>query len=636
MAFSDLALAQLLKAAPSLSPSIISFKDMTGELEASTKDGQNIGVFILSTGKEPFFIPILGKQDTILPPESMFLPSLKSFFPLSEKGVDFLATTTGPIIGQSKEMPTTIDKNPSVEALVNPPRTGKYVYSSARFIELLASLSPAAKAEFRKLIEDREIGEPLSKIEDMDHIRKALEYVPENTLSTNAETPSRPYIMLTQASVDIPLQMRTQVIKDGFAFLPTDPLPPLARFVIEEGTQNNFSQLSFVDVGEAYKIVLKNGDVRLGFCPRREKGGSHGSFVILENGDFGFGNNFVTTGEREPLEQLFEQNDHLVPFSDLTGVGRVFALLEPSKRTLVGVYTLLSPPTKSDSGYHLSAIDYLTGDKVEVYALKNRGHIIGVDTAGTVLVPESMPVLLLGQDISDSIETSVEAAKQRLQFSNYKNLDERIALGFDGYSYWLNGFQQHDRVKMAEELVFEYGLSPEDTSYFIKKAEDQGRVVLMTKSAEQSFPVGKIPYWGRPPTPQDDQKTSPLYAQRVPKRLGRVDADGRLVPPLMLKLNRADGLATKRALDLGDREAVEATIMSQLLRAEPIETIRDYLPDIASVIDRLGRTLFVLRLNTGRLIKDRASNDVGDLLDKLRTVYKNLGDIYLDLLFMAS
>jgi hypothetical protein len=76
--------------------------------------------------------------------------------------------------------------------------------------------------------------------------------------------------------------------------------------------------------------------------------------------------------------------------------------------------------------------------------------------------------------------------------------------------------------------------------------------------------------------------------------------------------------------------------MSQLLRAEPIETIRDYLPDIASVIDRLGRTLFVLRLNTGKLIKDRASNDVGDILDKLRTVYKNLGDIYLDLLFMAS
>ncbi len=62
MEFSDIALAKLLQTVPELGSLIINFQDVTEELEEDS--GTKVGVFVLRSGGDIFYIPVVSKNAT--------------------------------------------------------------------------------------------------------------------------------------------------------------------------------------------------------------------------------------------------------------------------------------------------------------------------------------------------------------------------------------------------------------------------------------------------------------------------------------------------------------------------------------------------------------------------------------------
>jgi len=72
------------------------------------------------------------------------------------------------------------------------------------------------------------------------------------------------------------------------------------------------------------------------------------------------------------------------------------------------------------------------------------------------------------------------------------------------------------------------------------------------------------------------------------------------------------------------------------LKLMPRDVVLEYLPDISTAIDRLGRILFVFRLNIKQLTVTRPSSQVANLIQAMRASYRNLGDSYLNLLYYSA
>ena len=135
--FSDQALAQFLQISPELANAIVSFQDLSDEGPEGTK----VGVFVLQIGDAVCYVPVLGRGQTITPPDSLFVADAQQFFPLTKEVIQRFATSVGSAQGQLKRRPTSVDQNPNVQQLIQPPRTGKYVYASSSRLRIL-SLNP--------------------------------------------------------------------------------------------------------------------------------------------------------------------------------------------------------------------------------------------------------------------------------------------------------------------------------------------------------------------------------------------------------------------------------------------------------------------------------------------------------------
>lgn len=627
--FSDQALAQFLQISPELANAIVSFQDLSDEGPEGTK----VGVFVLQIGDAVCYVPVLGRGQTITPPDSLFVADAQQFFPLTKEVIQRFATSVGSAQGQLKRRPTSVDQNPNVQQLIQPPRTGKYVYaSSSRFLEFLASTRPETREAFKRAIDSRPFAEKLFSVLDFGDVLSALSTPTPQPSQT--ETPAAPYILLTEDSRDIPMQYHSQIMRDGFAFMPTVDVPPIRVVVEDGGPQNTYSQLSTVDVGKGYPLVFTNGDVRIGFSPKRRAAFHQAPFVIFENGDYAMGNGFVTKGPHFDISNIFSEilmEKVAVPFAWLPAEA-TFALMADNKADLLGVFRLLSPMTVSAGSVSGRAMCYFTGQPVTIATAAARTMALGSVEDGLLLIPENATAIQLGENISDSLQVSVNAAIRQEQHRSFGILDSQITLSHDGVGFQAGGQYFPGMKELASVLVLGKGLDPDTAIHFIKKAQETKRPVkLLLKSAASlgngSFPAGAIPDFGVSPPPQAISK---LNAQRHPSQKMPLDEDGRIKTPLDIKKDNIGAAA-----ELSDQEATEASVMAELLQSEPVDTIQEYLPEIAGAINRLGRLLFILRLNTADFIEDRPAAKISGIITKLKTVYKNLGNLYLQLGYLV-
>ena len=97
---------------------------------------------------------------------------------------------------------------------------------------------------------------------------------------------------------------------------------------------------------------------------------------------------------------------------------------------------------------------------------------------------------------------------------------------------------------------------------------------------------------------------------------------------------RALGMASKAksVKDVADRETMEATIISEMLQNPDLAgTINEYLPEIKQAVDKLGRSLFLMRLNTNKLGDKIDAEALNNLFTSTRNAYRILGENYVEL-----
>lgn len=627
MELSEIALQKLLQLFPEISSYIVNFRDITEEA-GKDESGLQIGLFILQFGEEYYYIPVIAKNETVLPIDSLFSAESGTFIPLTRSFIDKVMASSQVYLGKSSKIPKTVPQNPSVYDMVTPPRTGKFVYaSSSRLVEFLAIMPNMVKqAMVEKFSSDKEVYQTMHRLFGLENILAALK--PTSAVMMHR----KPAVELVTGGTGLDNQAIKEILEKGYSLRGENTTNRVAVLGNDSSLLGPLHNISGVDVGADYEVVMRSGEVRSIYAPKRMSGASkkpallqghqyatysdrdNSIFVMFSNGDYAISEGFVARGE--PMVKHKVVRDYLgttVPLTprSVTRNSGPIALLTPDL-DLVGVYSV-TDVVEAPHGVTVTGYSRLPGASggVTINAYRNC-RSIDVTDPQNIFVPINTLIVPLGRDVSETLEVNINAALAKLELSTLVALGSAADIGYDGVEFTFNGKPVNTHMKMAEILVVQEGIEPARAESFIKRAKEDGRVkIYLSKKAD--FEPGEIPQFGETPPDQDQYNT-----------LG-ADKDG------------AFSKGLRSAVDTQDPQVIESMVISELLQATDMNSlVKEYMPEIEAAMDKLGRTLFLARLNMDKLSASQNSNEVMSFIANLRNVYRLLGDNVTKLERMVS
>lgn len=632
MNFSESALQKLMTSFPELGKLVVSFRDMKGEMDQeSTTD---VGVFVIKVGSSVYYLPVVSQSGTVYPIDNIFDASSDKFFPLTRDFVDSIINSQNSTMGAAMKTPNNVVKNPSVRELVEPPKTGKYVYaSSGRLPEFLATLPTKVKTSLlEKIAGEVQILKDLNKIYNLadivEPLSKAAEEVPVVPATSSAE------IEVVTEGDDLSEDEIQRVLDQGYAIRGEQANPRIAILSDPHSYAEGFTHVGAIIPGRGYELVLKNGTTKECIAPPRmarlgkdRSSGcrmppialfSDGGYCILDSYSLKSaptGQPIMTTKEvdyKRVLSDLLEYKSSL-PITEVESGKKYFFF---DKSTLLGVYyvnqvivsdSFMSLDVRCESENGNSRIQI---NKVGQGAAFHDGDVLVVNK-------EAIAIPAGTCQLSDRLETNLQAACARKEFMHCQVLETAMNLGYDGDRYYVDDKPVGDKIDTIRILITKKNIVPSAAEEFVKKAESKGRArIFMAKQA----------MYGKGATPAQ----IPEYGEKLPPEpSGTGD-----------RYDRAQGRAVsslKTALQTQDKQVVDATLISELLQDPDLyDTIDSYLPDIAEAIDRVGRILLVTRLKSDDLGEKMNAKGLTELLTSLRNVYRILGDNYVKLERLSS
>ena len=627
MEFSEIALLKLTQVMPEIVSYIVSFADITDQTLEQEDSSLRVGCFLVCFGNAYYYIPLVSKGDSIQPLDSIFSAEDQTFLPLTKRIVENLINSSKNSIGKATRIPNTVVKNPSVYHLVTPPRTGKFVYASAsRVTDFLASMpNMTKKAVLQKLSADKTVYSALHKLFGLEQLFGALRPTKENTKSAE-QVSAGPGIHIVTEGSGLPEDMIQDILHKGYSTV--GEAPP--RVALEAFNYNDFGalrQLSSSDAGKDYTIYNSDGFEMEAYIPKRTKANptfpallnsSHGKssdpvFAIFRNGSYAISSNMISRADGHPakdvIKDLIKENYNLA--ISQVGQGTPFALFSPDFE-LIGAYFAIKV-NNAGYGTTIVASPMIRGYRepaqvVTINAFRNVTAISG-NYSTELFIPFGTVCIPLGKDLSCDIGNNINAVARKLDFITRTTLGSSAELGYDGVEYNYNGAPVGSHLDVIKVLVLKEGIAPNTAESFIKKAKENGHVKFyMSKSAD--FEPSEIPQYGQKAMDQ----YNPLDLQG-PDFMGNVQS----------------------AIQTNDSSTVESTIISELLQTTDMsEHIMEYLPDINNAVDKLGRTLFLIRLNIGRLGDKYEASELLSFISNLRNVYRLLGENSLKLAQMTQ
>ena len=633
MEFSQLALEKLIQLFPELANYVVTFKDVTEDTNRGDNSDVSVGIFVLQLGGQYFYVPIIAKGEAIQPIDSVFDIQKESFTPLTKSFVQQAINTSQLSMGKAKKIPKTINRNPSVYDMVTPPRTGKFVYaSSSRLTEFLSLLPNMTKqAMFEKFSEDKELYSSLHRLFGLENILSSL----RPTVAPVPESQPQGIQVLT-GGTNLDSSTVKSILDKGYAIKGEQPTNRIAIMANDASLIGKFRQLASIDAGRDFDIILNSGESKSAYIPKRSvlapqfaallspfKGGDP-VLAIFSNGDYSISGDMVAVGEGFPghsvLTDLFSNQSPSTP-KDL-GFGDTFALLTADLEFL-GVYNVNSIEV-SDTSVNIKARDLIRNvEPTAVYGhAAGRSYFTSIQAfvnckkatsqGNDLFVPYNCLVVKLNKNISDRLEPNITSALAKAELNTLMNLGASSDIGYDGVEFSYNGSPVGPEVKMIELLVLNEGLDPGKVESFVKQAKERRHVkIYLSKRAD--FDPQEIPQYGDIPSDNSDD-----YA--FPKENGRRVADN-----------------VKASIGTNDPQTVESVIISELLQVSNMkEYVKEYLPDIKDALDKIGRTLFLARLNISDLAKTHSAAEVNSFISNLRNVYRMLGENFIKLEQMVS
>lgn len=633
MEFTDIAYAKFLQSWPELSNLILTFQDMTSELGEDTDI--KIGIFILRSGTDLFYVPVISKGEGLFPVDSIFFSSKSKFFPLSKDTIEIILNSQKQGLGATSKIPVTVPQNPSVQHLINPPRTGKFSYaSSSRLTEFLGSLpNPVKDFVIEKLAEDKQVYNQIHSLFGLDTVFNALRNTSrlEQGIKPKDENMG---VSIVRNGDNLPTPQVISILTKGYAINGANPLTRVA-IASENVSEKRFTTVTNLDGGYDYEVVLATGGSRKGFVPvnistpgLRTKGRKTDedpfgynkntrlappSFILFDNGDYAVTGTAVCQGEpdtnKDVLKRYFEFNKPAIP-RDLES-GSSVAVFDQNM-CLIGAYRIVSAALVYE-GVTLSARCLLTDSRVTIHAFRGYNKS-AFSTNDTLFIPYDALCVRLGDELSDNLERSVTAASVKQEVQAWGMLNSSLNLTYDNVDFFVNGRPLGSIPNVMELLVVKNRIDPAVAETFVKRAMEEKKLVIYlskeaaTGSSDFDTP-GQIPSFGQDPPPQ--------------------------VNPFGKGSNFLPNL--RNAVETEDPQTVENTLISELLQSpDMFELIEEYLPDIEEAIDRLGRILFLGRINLSKLGEEHNADDVFNFMSLLKNVYRMLGENYIKLQRFAS
>lgn len=623
MDLSELALQKLLQLFPELSAYVVSFKDITDEM-GKDESGIRVGMFLVQFGAEYYYIPIIAKDDTIFPIDSLFSVTESSFYPLTKVFVDRALNSSQVNMGKATKVPPGVIKNPSLYTLVTPPRTGKFVYaSSSRMVEFLHTLPNAIKKQaMEKFASDVEIYNTLHQLFGLDNVMKALQPV-----QPPVRVVQKPAVELITGGAGLTHDEVQMILDKGYALRGENNTERVAVLANDFDKIGKIRSIRAIDGGHDYEIVTCSGQLKSAFVPKRavsspkfvallnaHRDRDHGSqdvLAIFDNGDYAVCPDLVASGEPSDgnmaLKSAFSLSPPITPA--MVQSMQSVALFSP-ELTLIGAYNIsgvyLEQTGVCMRGYSL---DNSTTKPVCINAFRNC-QTIDASNPNNIFIPANALMFVLGNDITQTLESSPECALRKLEMTTLEALGSAIDMGFDGIEFTINGKPVGPEVNVVQTLVIDEGIDPNQADTFIKQAKERRHVkIYMSKKAD--FDPGEIPQYGQ--TPYEQVET---FGAGIPTQFqGNVNA----------------------AAQTQDPQVLESMVISELIQAGNMnELVREYLPDISQAVDRLGRTLLLARLNMDQLNTSQNASEVTTFIANLRNVYRLLGDNCIKLENMVS
>ena len=620
MEFSDLALAKLLQTAPELGPFILNFSEVTEEMEAQVV---KVGVFILRTGAGIAFIPVITKDESVFPIDSVFLEDEGRFLPLTPGTIKKLLTASPESMGRAKNPPKSVIGNPDLTSLINPPKTGKYVYaSSSRLIEFLADLPPSLQSfTMEKIAGEQSVYQAMDKMFGLKAIFSVLRNktnqsgTPMGGKINSTGTGPAGVKKTTFSVLTTPQEVRNLMdealaadfLRDGFAIHSVgDPAPSRVAVAYQSYNSDGVYQTvdPTVDGGRDYKIAMADGSSKYAFVPKYHKLNQvlkdSGLISIFEDGSYARGC-LVSIGEGLPDASVMKNLFDLSPPKLLKDCFREDnIMIFTNTAEVLGPFRVTSVVLNSD-GVDLevmpaggSSIRRIKGSR----NLKNEAVLIGE----TLFVQYNVLVLTLGPDVTFDVERNAQRALDTRQLITGQFLGAELNLRHDGVEFSINGKSAGLLPTALKTLVEEEHLDPDVAQSFLKQASETTflKVFLSKKAAATSGS----------PTPTE----IPEYGMKTDDA-SSVAMNGAFMP------------AVSAASGLGDGQVLEATVISQLLQSPDLyEKIEEYLPDIKASVDKLGRLLFLSRVKIDQLVEGMDSDSVFALISQIKGVYRQLGD----------
>jgi hypothetical protein len=617
MEFYDIALAKLLQTLPELGNYIVTFKDVSEEL--SEDNGVQVGIFILKAGTEYMFVPTVSKGDNVYPIDSIFISSKGKFFPLTRKTLNLISSLSQNIQGKATKIPDAVVKNPDLSQLINPPRTGKFVYaSSSRLGDFLGSMPNSLKSfTIEKIAAEQSMYENLHSLFNLKDIFDHLKATPGGLAAVTNQAPISILDVPSTKMTDSEIQ---NVLDVGYVVQGAPTTSRVAVSHLDYNKSGSFTQVTNLDGNKDYELMLANGNAREAFIPKQvlnfsNKHASGSAVAIFTNGDYATGDSFISVGDiknrKNVLTSLFDFTPPVLP-KDLTR-DATFALITTNSE-LLGVFRA-NDVSITNMGVEISAT-VLSGSysKVRIHAYRNFANPYMLNSTDRhcydLYIPYASLTLMLGEDVSHKMEKNVNSASRKREIGEAGGLlGHQVDIGFDGVEFFVNRQPLGKEASVMKRLVVDEGIDPVQAVHFIKQAKENRFVkVYLSKSAAEAAAPAEMPQYG-----------AQLPSQPKP------GLNGSFVPNV------------QNALKTGDAQSVEATIISELLQTpDMFEMIAEYLPDIEECIDRLGRILLLSRVNIEKLADGNDADNVFAFLANLKAVYRMLGDNYMKLEEMVA
>ena len=612
MTLATMAANRLNLQAPELSKFVVAFKDLSDELPENT--GVQVGMFILDISGKYVYIPTVSKAGTIQTLESMFDADSKTFIPITKKSVKWMIEK-GHLLGKADRIPKHVARDPDLYDAIVPPRTGKFVYASeGRIGGFFATLPNHIKqATLTLLDEDYDLQNAIADVMDMDIIRENLEKeTPTYSAPMGPEAP----IVITSAE-GLSEEQVQEIMSKGYIV----KNPPKSSRVAVESSDSSLLSLTTLSnlcpgmaamamkqdgswVGVAsLKMVKKYTDDRLNkaYDPCRGKVEKDtGVVAFTEDGEIITDGTVIISGKECSYSDVIER----IKCKRATDI-------DQGEKGMIFTGSAFYGPLTANLVTKANGWTTICTDEHKVMIHSGVKTLLDIQGQSMIMSDSAMFYPITGEA---SMEHDISMAQMKASIEMERMLPYQSTLVHRNGVYAVDGREIGNKPQIVEHLLKSWEIDVPSVETFVKKAEQQNSVIV--KMAATAPKGAKV-------QPHYQQGEQPMSEQQM-------TGDAR---------QRAMGMASavKKVKDVSDREVMEATIISEMLQNPDLEgSIREYLPEIHQAVDRLGRSLFLMRINTDKLSDKMDAEALNNIFTATRNAYRILGENYVMLQNLVS